>query len=100
MFDAFIKVIPNFYSCKANSLTSLTKVVNKHAPLQPLIKCKAKQFSKPWITREIHTCKSIKVKMLCLHLEIMKNINIIAINYLHSFDAVRSRTIIHISMII
>ena len=38
--------------------------------------------------------------MLCLHLEIMKNINIIAIKYLHSFDAVRSRTIIHISMII
>ena len=60
VFDAFIKVIPNFYSCKANSLTSLTKIVNKHAPLQPLTKCKAKQFSKPWITREIR--KSIKVK--------------------------------------
>ena len=39
---------------------SLNKIVNKHAPLQPLLKCKAKQFSKPWITRGIR--KSIKVK--------------------------------------
>ena len=38
--------------------------------------------------------------MLCLHLEILKIINIIAIKYLHFFDAVRSCTIIHISMII
>ena len=66
---------------------SLNKIVNKHAPLRPLSKCKAKQFSK---------CK----KMLCLPLEIMKNINVIAIKYLHSFNAVRSRIIIHISMII
>ena len=39
---------------------SLNKVVNKHAPLRPLSKRKAKQFSKPWITRGIR--KSIKVK--------------------------------------
>ena len=39
---------------------SLNKIVNKHAPLRPLSKCKAKQFSKPWITRGIR--KSIKVK--------------------------------------
>ena len=39
---------------------SLNKIVNKHAPLRPLSKRKAKQFSKPWITKGI--LKSIKVK--------------------------------------
>ena len=39
---------------------SLNKIVNKHAPLRPLSKRKAKQFSKLWITRGIRM--SIKVK--------------------------------------
>ena len=30
---------------------SLNKIINKHAPLRPLSKHKAKQFSKPWISR-------------------------------------------------
>ena len=77
---------------------TVNKIVNNHAPLRPLSERKAKQFSKPWITRGIR--KSIKVKkILYLHLEIMKNINTIAIKYLHLFAAARSRTIIHISII-
>ena len=39
---------------------SLNKIINKHAPLRPLSKRKAKQFSKPWISRGL--LKSIKVK--------------------------------------
>ena len=39
---------------------SLNKIVNKHAPLRPLAKRKAKQFSKPCIPRGIRM--SIKVK--------------------------------------
>lgn len=39
---------------------SVNKIVKKHAPLRPLSKLKAKQFSKPWITRGLQ--KSIKVK--------------------------------------
>lgn len=68
---------------------SVNKIVKKHAPLRPLSKLKAKQFSKPWITRGLQ--KSIKVKKY----ENMKNINSIVIKYLHSLDEVRSRTIIH-----
>ena len=36
------------------------KLVNKHAPLKPLLKRKFKQSSKPWITKGI--LKSIKIK--------------------------------------
>ena len=44
--------------------SSVNKIFNKHEALRPLSKRKAKQFSKPWITRGIR--KSIKVKkMLC-----------------------------------
>jgi len=39
---------------------SVNKIVNKHAPPRPLSKRKAKQFSKPWITRGIR--ESIQVK--------------------------------------
>ena len=38
----------------------LNKLVKKHAPLKTVSKCKAKQLSKPWITRGL--CKSIKIK--------------------------------------
>ena len=38
----------------------LNKLVNKHAPLKSVSKRKAKQLSKPWITRGLR--KSIKIK--------------------------------------
>ena len=38
----------------------LSKLVNKHAPLKPLSKCKFKQPLKPWITKGL--LKSIKIK--------------------------------------
>ena len=43
----------------------VNKVVGKHAPLKTLLRCQAKQLSKPWITHGIR--KSIRVKNL-LHL--------------------------------
>ena len=79
-------------------LNNLNKIVNKHAPLRPLSKPKAKQFYKPWITRGIR--KSIQMKNAPSASNNLKIINVIAIKYLHLFDAVRSCTIIRISMII
>lgn len=37
----------------------LNKLINKHAPSKILSKCKAKQFSKPWINQGLR--KSIKI---------------------------------------
>jgi len=39
----------------------LNKLVNKHAALKPLSKCKFKQSLKPWITKGL--LKSIKIKI-------------------------------------
>ena len=47
------KLFSSFYN-------KLNKIVNKHAPMKVLFQCKAKQLSKPWITKRIKT--SIKVK--------------------------------------
>ena len=41
----------------------LNKVVNKHAPIKNLSKRKAKQLSKPWITKGIRTSIKIKNKL-------------------------------------
>ena len=47
------KLFSSFYN-------KLNKIVNKHAPMKVLSQRKAKQLSKPWITKGIKT--SIKVK--------------------------------------
>ena len=47
------KCFPSFYN-------KLNKLINKHAPFKILSKRKAKQFSKPWITKGLR--KSIKIK--------------------------------------
>ena len=39
---------------------TLNKIVNKHAPFRPLSKRKAKQFSKPWITKGIRKSTTVK----------------------------------------
>ena len=36
------------------------KLINKHAPVKSVSRCKFKQFSKPWITKALR--KSIKMK--------------------------------------
>ena len=58
---------PNTNSDKLFSTFSnrFNKVVNTNAPLKTVSKCKAKQFSKPWITRGIR--KSIKIKNSLFH---------------------------------
>ena len=38
----------------------LNKLINKHAPVKSVSRCKLKQFSRPWITRGLR--KSIKMK--------------------------------------
>lgn len=47
------KCFPSFYN-------KFNKLINKHAPLKILSRRKAKQFSKPWITKGLR--KSIKIK--------------------------------------
>ena len=47
------KLFSSFYN-------KFNKIVNKHAPMKTLSHRKAKQFSKPWITKGIRT--SIKIK--------------------------------------
>ena len=46
--------------CFSSFYNKLNKLVNKHAPLKTVSKCKAKQLSKLWISRGLH--KSIKIK--------------------------------------
>lgn len=48
------KLFSSFYN-------KLNKIVNKYAPMKVLSQRKAKQLSKPWITKGIKT--SIKVKI-------------------------------------
>ena len=46
--------------CFSSFYNKLNKLINKHAPFKTLSKRKAKQFSKPWITKGLR--KSIKIK--------------------------------------
>ena len=46
--------------CSSSFYNKLNKLINKHAPFKTLSKRKAKQFSKPWITKGLR--KSIKIK--------------------------------------
>ena len=46
--------------CFSPFYNKLNKHINKHAPFKILSKRKAKQFSKPWITKGLR--KSIKIK--------------------------------------
>ena len=46
--------------CFSSFYNKINKLINKHAPFKILSKRKAKQFSKPWITKGLH--KSIKIK--------------------------------------
>ena len=50
----------NGHAAFSKFFNSVNKIVNKHAPPRSLSKRKAKQFSKPWITKGIR--KSIQVK--------------------------------------
>ena len=49
--------VNNSFSSFYNKINNL---LNKHAPLKPISKCKIKRLSKPWITKGIR--KSIKIK--------------------------------------
>ena len=46
--------------CFSSFYNKLNKLINKHAPFKTLWKRKAKQFSRPWITKGLR--KAIKVK--------------------------------------
>ena len=46
--------------CFSSFYNKFNKLINKHAPLKILSRRKAKQFSKPWITKGLR--KSIKIK--------------------------------------
>lgn len=54
--------VDNLFSTFYNKLNKLT---NKHAPFKTISKRKAKQFSKPWITKGLR--KSIKAKIYFFH---------------------------------
>ena len=57
--------------------SEFNKVVNKHAPMRTLSRRKAKQCSKPWITKGIRT--SIKIKTSYIYLVMTLNINFMEI---------------------
>ena len=46
--------------CFSSFYNKFNKLVNRHAPLRTVSKRKAKQLSKPWISRGLR--KSIKIK--------------------------------------
>ena len=46
--------------CALSTFYKLNKLINKHAPVKSVSRCKLKQFSKPWITNGQR--KSIKMK--------------------------------------
>ena len=77
---------------------TVNKIVNKHASLRPLSKRKAKQFSKPWITWGIR--KSIKVKNALFASGNYEKYKHYRNKILTLVAAVKSRAIIHISIII
>ena len=51
--------------CFSSFYNKFNKLVNKHAPLRTVSKRKAKQLSKPWISRGLR--KSIKIKNDLFH---------------------------------
>ena len=92
---ALINCGDNVDAAFSKFFNSINKVINEHAPLRRYLNAKPSNFLNLLFSLPL---KSIKIKNLYLRLEFM--INYIAIKYLHSLDAVRSRTITHISMII
>ena len=58
---------------------NVSKIINKHAPIKTLSQSRIKQFSQPWITKDVRT--SIKEKTDCTKLAIRKSINIIEIKF-------------------
>ena len=59
--------------CDVNNLFSsfynkFNKLINKHAPMKTISNRKAKQLSKPWITKGIKSEFPFKLKISCMRL--------------------------------
>ena len=66
--------------CFSSFYNKFNKVVNKHAPLRTVSKHKAKQLSKPWISRGLR--KSIKIKKMIFSIPVtLLNISCIGTKY-------------------